>query len=435
MLTYFRQNKFLLIILVAATALRLSLLFYTFHGDVYNHIEWGTVALHHGLLGIYELPANFWHTSRINQPPLTIYMFLFIRFLYEQLDKLLWLLNNNISIFPSKFLWFYEANFYPVLLKIPDVIADILLGIVIYKFVLLYLNKKKALISAVAYLFNPITFYNSALWGQTDALVNFFGILSFYLLIKRKLFWALVALTTSLLFKASLSIFVPIFLVILIRSRYPIISIVKNILIIIVSIFLITLPFHNINDPLWFIRIYLNQVLLGTLGNITENAFNFWALFFGPTPRLVASTIIFGLKASYWGYTLFGISLFTTLVYFSKKMTAERFFISLIITGFTAFLFLTGMHERYLFPIFAPFTILLAFLPRLIYLYIAISFVHLTNLYYLWYVPRIEWYIQFLNQSTTIIGFIISLHLLLLLFIIGSLAYSRHSNTLLFKPE
>ncbi len=60
------------------------------------------------------------------------------------------------------------------LIKIPPMLLDIAVGYVLYRLVLGWAwpgrrAEALALGAAALYVFNPVTWYDSALWGQTDA--------------------------------------------------------------------------------------------------------------------------------------------------------------------------------------------------------------------------------------------------------------------------
>lgn len=390
-------RRALLILLTAALLLRISLMFFYYHGDMYNHVDWGEYALHHGFYGIYERPDSLWKASYINQPPGSIYIFTAMRGLFEFFYNIVWWINNTFDQFPSGFILFYENKFNAGFMKLPAIIADVGLGYLIYLFVKQYTDHKKALLSAGLYLFNPVAFYNSAWWGQTDATVNFFGLLALYLLLKKKILPASFALAASLFIKASLLIFVPIFALVAYHQRYGLKNILYSIFLPLSTVFVLAIPFHDITDPLWLLRIYKDQVVLGTLNNVTENAFNIWALFYGIDPQTPNTVRVLGIQAVHTGYALFAASYIGIVYYLTRKITAERILISLITISFSSFLFLTGIHERYLFPIFPLFAVLLALQPSLLPLYIAITIVHFTNLYHLWWSPHVKVVVAFLK--------------------------------------
>ena len=62
------------------------------------------------------------------------------------------------------------------LIKIPPILIDVAVALVLYLLVKAWGRprgrrwaERAALAAAAIYLFNPVTWYDSALWGQTDA--------------------------------------------------------------------------------------------------------------------------------------------------------------------------------------------------------------------------------------------------------------------------
>ncbi|HEY5488725.1 MAG TPA: hypothetical protein VIK00_02720, partial [Candidatus Limnocylindrales bacterium] len=72
------------------------------------------------------------------------------------------------------------------LIKIPPILCDVAIGYVLYRIVKSWRGEhpdanRLALIAAAIYLFNPVTWYDSAIWGQTDsvgALVTLLAVLA-----------------------------------------------------------------------------------------------------------------------------------------------------------------------------------------------------------------------------------------------------------------
>lgn len=414
----------LILLLLVGLVIRLSIMFPVYHGDMFNHMEWGRRALHYGLNGIYDLEINLQTAYHINQPPGTIYIFAGVRWLYEQVGNLFIVNNHQVAILPGRLYPLYEERFYPVMLKLPAILADIGLALLIYKFAGLYTTKKRALIGAAAYLFNPITIYNSAWWGQTDATVNFFGLLAFYLLLKKRLLPATFAIAASLFIKASLLIFVPFFLVIAWKQKYPIKQLALTCILPIIVVWVVTLPFHNFNDPLWLLRIYNDTVISETLSNVTENAFNLWALIYGIWPQTPGNVHLYGLTVIFWSRLLMAESTIAILYYLLKKTTVERLLISLVLIAFCSFLFLIGMHERYLFPIFPPLAVLVALRLDYFWMLVPAAIIHLLNLYNLWWAPNISLLRQILELPPTEPILITTLFIVFGLFIYQSLKWS-----------
>jgi hypothetical protein len=59
-------------------------------------------------------------------------------------------------------------------------------------------------------------------------------------------------------------------------------------------------------------------------------------------------------------------------------------------TYFAAFMFLPKVHERYLYPVFVFFPLILIKFPRFTKIFIILSVVFFINLYHWWWMPRIE---------------------------------------------
>jgi uncharacterized membrane protein len=70
---------------------------------------------------------------------------------------------------------------------------------------------------------------------------------------------------------------------------------------------------------------------------------------------------------------------------------------------------MTNMHERYLYPLFPVFTILVAFEKRLLGLYIAVSSINLLNLYNFWFTPRVEAIVSFMSAGDRLLPRILGL--------------------------
>jgi len=87
---------------------------------------------------------------------------------------ILWLLGNA------------PTSALPVLLKVPAILADLGIALVIYWAARRWLGERAGLIAAALYLFIPVTWYDSALWGQVDAVGALLLIASLVLLIERR---------------------------------------------------------------------------------------------------------------------------------------------------------------------------------------------------------------------------------------------------------
>ena len=400
------------IILITAFLFRLILSFLTWHGDLNNHMDWGIRFWQYGAKGFYE--SNVWSFTWPNQPPGTIYLFAGVRKVYEGIFTLFSYLHFSLHVFPGRALLYMQTNLYPALLKFPSILSDLGIGYLVYLILLGVIKNKKeakkvAKLGMIIWLFNPVIWYNSSVWGQTDAIVSFFAILAFYFLLKRRIFPAILVFAISIYIKASLAIFGPIFLFFLLLQRYPFKKIVESLVFAILVIIFITLPFSHGNPIVWLINIYQNKVLAEQLHAITANAFNLWAGIAGISIR-PDSTILGPLTYQVWGIILFVVFNIPVFYVIYKKQTTEALFWCLSVIAFASFMLLTNMHERYLYPFFPVFTIVALYNKKLLPLYWIISIISLLNLYNFWWVPKINVVVEFLSFGDRlvprILGFI-----------------------------
>lgn len=381
-------------IFLIALAFRLFIAPLAWHIDVFNHLDWGKRFFEYMPNGFYAPEANVWNFTWPNQPPGAMYIFATTYLVFQFLFNILLWINSTFSAFPSIIVTFAESHLYIILVKLPAIFADLGIAYLIYLF-FRHPGRDpgsihKARFAAVLFLFNPVVWYNSAVWGQTDATINFFVLLSFYLLFKRKLTFSVLAFAISLYIKLSLVIFAPIYLIYFLR-KYNFKQIIKPVFVTFIFIFITTLPFLNkyTPDPFSFIQyVYLKKVLVDQMQVITANAFNFWGALTGLSLQS-HDQIVLGLTYKVWGYILTSFAILPTIYSVYKKQDLNTVIWSLAIIAFSSFMLLTNMHERYIYPLFPYLTILVAQNRKLLVLYIAISIITLLNMYNLWWIPVI----------------------------------------------
>lgn len=406
-------------ILLIAFILRLFLLiFFHWHPDLLNHIDWGIRFLDLGPKKFYE--NIFWSVSWPNQPIGTILLFAFSALIKNLVFNIIQTLNQTFSFFPSFIIPYIEANIHAWMVKIPFIFSDIGLGFLIYKIVL-KINPKKALFAANLFLFNPVLIYNSTIWGQTDSLINLLAILGLYLVFQKKYFLGIILFLTTFLFKLSLIIYLPIFGLIFVKRIKDWKKYILPTFIFLLFIYLLVIPFtlDGFNPLQWIWYMYTNRVLNRQGSMLNGNAFNLWSLIFSINLSNSEYIKFFGLTYQLWGRLLYVIFLVPVWIKFiKKKLTLINLFMSLTISAFGCFIFLTNMHERYLYPILPLITILL-FLPKTkikIKQLIILSTIHFLNLYNLWYYPSIIFLQNFLNWNNSVICRLLSFILIVMCF-------------------
>jgi len=374
--------------------LRLILLFISSsHPDIGNHLDWGQKLWQYGPKKFYE--QIFWAVSWPNQPPASILLFGLIYKIYSLAFSFFTSINQSMSLFPSKIIPILETNLYTWLMKLPFILSDILIGFFIYKIIKILKNSKIAFWGMTIWLFNPATIYNSTIWGQTDPLINLFIIISVYFFIQKKYFGWMFFYLTSLYFKLSLLIYLPIYFVIslsLIKQNKDIfLHLSKALILWLFLLFLQNLPFimDGKNFYQWIIYIYKTKVFDRQGDMLSGNAFNLWTVLYSIDLSLAKDHLFYFIKTSTLSYLLVSNCYLFSLIYAykTKKIISPLFLVSFFI-----FLFFTNIHERYLYPVFPLMSIITVINPKIISLrkYSLISLIHILNLYNLWFYPHLE---------------------------------------------
>lgn len=407
----FNSKYWIATIFILGFILRLITSTIGYHGDLNNNISWGKVAYEKGLNGFYDgykVPdtrspygssnSDDWEYSAPNQPPLTIIVLAGMIFLEEKVSTLIWNLNDKISIFPSALVWYWESWGTILMVKLPSILADIGIGYIIYGYFRSQKKDELGIKLAAIWTFNPVIWYNSAVWGQTDSLVNILGLLSITFLIKKNLPVFAIFFALSFLFKGSLGIFIPLLFFYALFQKYRLNEWVKSIAYCLITITLISVWFYPQLDLFqWLYSLYTTRILPGEIGYLTANAFNFWWLI--DPGKIYDSTVYFIFPARIWGFITTLIINGCVIYWFSRKPNDKRLFAALILVSLASFMFLTRIHERYLYPLFPIATLFLGLSRGFLSIYLFFSLVHLFNLYNMYWVPGIPFFENLLSLN------------------------------------
>jgi dolichyl-phosphate-mannose-protein mannosyltransferase len=272
----------------------------------------------------------------------------------------LWLLGNA------------PASALPLLLKVPAILADLGVALVIYWAARRWLNERAALIAAALYLFIPVTWYDSALWGQVDAVGALLLIASLVLLIERRSEAAIALAVLAILVKPQEAIGLVVVLPVLVR-RHLILSGSRRRLLTsaaagAAALALPLVPF-DIGGVAGLLRLFQSDT--DRYSVLTANAFNLWALV-GSTPL---AQIFGGSGGSWTADSLIVVGGMTAVTLGALVLVAIGLVVAggllirdgrvPILLGFAvvAFAFYavpTRVHERYLFPFFTAGALLAA---------------------------------------------------------------------------
>ena len=312
-------------------------------------------------------------------------------------------------------LWALGIVGNPALLKLPPMLADIAIGAMAYTLASRWRGQRAGLAAAALFLFLPVSWYDSALWGQVDAVGAAFALAALVLLVDG---WSEAALATAVLavlvkpqYAITLAVVIPVLVrrhlirigsgpspaagtrtVLLGRplgrplgglllDQGPVRLVSSAAVAGIVALVLI-LPF----DLAAYVPASLADVpvvdqlaglagLFGRLGNefsvLTANAYNPWALVGDPSLAAVAASGSGTWTAdslAVWGglpAVVLGGGLLAAIGLIVAGGLLVRDGLVTILLGFSIlalafFVVPTRVHERYLFPFFATASILAA---------------------------------------------------------------------------
>jgi len=247
------------------------------------------------------------------------------------------------------------TQMYDLLLKIPAIISDIIMGWMIYRLCSKKFMHKLGLVLAFLYVMNPLVLLDSAAWGQIDSILTLAVAGYLLALYKENIIWATLIFIAGLLIKPQMIFFGPVLAVVfiqyIIKAGWG--KAIKTFLISLfsgVALFaLVVFPFTGDKPWYWIFEKYMGTI--NSYDYITLNSANLSGLFgwnWMPT-----DTVKFGLTLGTWG--LIGL-IATVVIYFVAgfiNRDKKNIFMltAMLMTGVYAFGL--KMHERYLFPVIA----------------------------------------------------------------------------------
>jgi len=372
MINNIRKNLVLYYLLLSGFLIRLIFAgFPGFHVDTDTFFAWSLRVTDVGLANFYS--PDVW----TNYTPGMIYVFYILGFIK--------------SIFPLGGEQFY------FLLKIPSILADLVLSYFVYKQLLKTSSKKIASYGLAFCLFNPVLIFNSAVWGAFDGLMALFLFLTIYYLDQKKLITSSIYFGISILLKPQAVAIAPVLGLFLLKN-FSVKNFLKLTLPAVISVIILSVPFFPADPLAGFFKLFIQMAQDYKANSLF--AYNTWGIF---GFWIDDSTTLAFLPIRIWGLIMMSVFwLYFYLLFFKRKFDA----FTLSTLAFLAFFFLpTRVHERYLFSAI-PFLILVAlkFKSRILVLAsVVLSFLHLLNLYYV-YVYYNEFYLK-LPRVLYITGF------------------------------
>lgn len=240
-----------------------------------------------------------------------------------------------------------------VALKLPAVLCDLLTGLLFYQLARKQrLAPKWAFIGLVIVLFNPMSVFDSAVWGQVDSVLTLFLLLCLILLTMERYELAAVAFALALLIKPQALAVGPVILFAFLekvwkRPGYWLLRLLGCLGLFAGTFFLLVMPFSPSGNPLWVCSLYIST--MDSYRFISMNAYNFW---WSLNLHWTADSLRLGpLTCLQWGYIFVAVGFVVSgVLYFGTSPRQARPLLAGAVFGSLFFMFCCRMHERYLYP-------------------------------------------------------------------------------------
>ncbi|MFQ5502261.1 MAG: hypothetical protein ACE5EQ_08150 [Phycisphaerae bacterium] len=328
-----------------------------------------------------------------NYPPLTIYILRGLAEIYDSLSPTDQSLNASIvyEILSEK--TSAATRRAAAVYKAPAILADALMGALLFIFLAQRHPSRRAAAVALAYVLMPAVIHNSTLWGQVDAIPTLLIVISLECARRGRVLWMIAVATLAILTKAQALMMTPLWLAIAVRfalvqeekprkdeprtsvraarrtqsasgititQRLPLIGAMLAVAAAIILVVL--LPFHAALDGVW--DAYAGAASYYPFTHL--NGFSAWFLgaqmlepHLDATPLSAwyvsdASPIVLGLTPRTWG--LIGLMIVWVcvgVVLWRRRCDAVTLNQAARLLPLAFFVLSTQMHERYLFPAIA----------------------------------------------------------------------------------
>ncbi len=352
-----RRNQYLTlaIALLVSFIIRMYLSQFEGHGyDISLFKTWSRGVYYTGF-------SHFYNGIGSDYPPFYIYI--------------LWAIGTFYKSFIS-FSFDIDSPIFSSLLKMPAILADIATALLIFLIVRKYGSFRLAFISMISYAFNPAIIYDSAIWGQVDSVYTLFFMLALMLFVSGKQMLSGVSMALAILTKPQSLVLVPLFALVMIKKNSPL-TLAKILSVSFAAFVVVAWPFYLHTSILDLFKLYFTSYIQYPYNSL--NAFNLWAFvgMFQPD-----NTQFLVMTYRMWGYLMFGMVFIYVSHYILKNKDDKSIYIASAILFFAFFMVFTRIHERYLFPMFAPLAVAMTLDRRFSYVYILATLTFLFNLHF-----------------------------------------------------
>lgn len=325
----------LIFILILGFALRFSLSWHPGYGfDSGVYMGWTRSAVELGLANSYS--EQIGHNMLPDYPPFSLEILYGAGHIYR------WFIDDEFDVYALKFLKF---------IKTPAMLTDMFVCIALFFIVRRWKSRRHGITAAIIYALHPTAIFDSAIWGQTDVIYSFLMLCALGCWAAKKRDASAVFLALSILTKIQAIVLFPLFGFMVIRDLRQLLRFAT---VGIITVLVVLIPFMLENALEDVFRVYFNAV--GAYANVAVGAYNFWWAMLADRAWQIKDTVtMFGpLNYHFAGLGLFGLSYLFILWIFRKALfkqsNTEALFVCASLLAAAFFMFLTQMHERYMFP-------------------------------------------------------------------------------------
>lgn len=255
-----------------------------------------------------------------------------------------------------------------ILIKMPAIIANIVLGYMVYRFAVKRFSRNVSAVFAALMIFNPTVILNSSLWGQIDSILMLFCLLTVCFSASKRFIPAVASFAVGVLIKPQAFFVFPVLAFALVEdiwleNGFDVKKMIKHFLTGLCGVLVMFILFISFGDGsilaenggngvIRFIKfafdgisIIIKQYMdtLGQYNYMSVNAFNLYSAL----GRNWAETTVLSTTAGYIAMALTAV--YAAYVFFKSKSPAKHYICAaLIFIG--VYVFGVKQHERYIFP-------------------------------------------------------------------------------------
>lgn len=317
---------------------------------------WGNYAYNNGILNLYQ--GDFF----LDYPP----AYMFVLYVLAWLQDLF-----NIQ---------YGSAGFLILYKLPAIVCDLISAIFIYKISLRKYSVSVSLGVMLLYWMNPAVILDGAVWGQVDSIFALVLVVSIYYFTNRNIVAGSIMFALTALIKPQAFIFMPIVLLVLwYEKRWKSVGI--SAVYGFGTFLIIGLPLFLKGEGIkQLIDLYTGTLTSYAYGSV--NAFNIYSLFGFNWVEL--NTLFLGIPLKTWGNLgIIAAVIYAAWIGLRSKLKYEHlYFIAAALIGIV-FVFVTKMHERYMFVILL--LLIMSYLQvrdrRLLHVFYGFTITNMLNFY------------------------------------------------------